>query len=519
MADSQKNTDTNGFITMLQNLFGSLFGGIDTEREKKKLLKDIKKELKKQGKYYKSKEDSAQPALAKFFYEIYSTVGPAQVMLERFVESKVLKQDFVEFFMDDRGKKLSVNLSEDSLRERAQSMTLKQLRDVVKEDIVQIYSIFDANKIRQINALYVNFLSFYDLISFDYYFLLKKFDSGMPDNDFVYNPRFESISAQYIVEDLKDFLVVAQSIKLDADWENLLEILKNFKDMELIPIASWKKIIQNLKNILKSKVLHYLVMIGDEDPYYKVTAEHHSAEIVENYLTNLKSTAERTLNSIRSEKRTSQIEMILKNIFGTTAISRTQYYTSKENLNFQKKNLTGYTHVEPINYLKAFYLDFYKSKIRQMVDTLLIQGQWTTNVQSQQFSDNYHQLMNCADDVVRFDNELAEDGNMGVRIRRLFRAVTTQDRVALNSLQEAINQVNAEAQEIIMVSANNFISLGKTFKQLIEDLKRGDRGQIIINWRELDTRSDHHLGAEMTEVYKNIYYLIQLLQFYIKKDH
>lgn len=516
MSQSDNNNGNKSFLTIIQDLFSSLIGGIDPDREKKKLLKDIRKELKKQSKYFKSKDDSVQPGLAKFFYDIYSTVGPAQLILERYVESSVLKQDFVENYMGEAEKQLAVQLTEENIRKRAQTMPLKELREQIKNEIVKIYSLFDINKVKQINGVYVTFLAFYEFISFDFHFLLKKFDSGLPANDFVYNPRFESISVEYVVDDLKDFLVVAQSVRLDADWDGLLDILKNFKDMELIPRGQWKKVLQNLQTILKSRCLQYLVMTGEQDPYYKVTSERYSSEIVESYLSNLKSVAEKALNSIHSEKRTGQIEQLLKSVFGTTAISRTQNYTDKENLNFTKKGLTGFTQVDPVNYLKAFYLDFYKSKVRQLVDVLLIQGQWATNVQSQQFSDNYHQLMKCADDVVRFDNELAEDGPIGVRIKRMYRAVSTQDKMAMNSLQELINQVNEEAVRIIQVSANNLISLGKTLKMLIEDIKRGERGQVVINWRELDTRTDHHIAAQMTENYKNIYYLVQLLQFFYK---
>lgn len=517
MSDKEQSSNSQGFMGFIQNLISSLFSNIDPEREKKKLLKDTKKELKKFSKYFKAKDDSAQPALAKFFYDIYVNVGPAQMILERYVESNVLKQDFVEHFMGPEEKKLVEMLTEDAIRKRAQKTPLKLLKEEIKEQIVKIYSLFNIDKVKQINALYTSFLSFYDFISFDFHFLLKKFDSALPDKDFVYNPNFDSISAEYLVDDFKDFLVVAHGLKLETDWETLLGILQKFKEMELVPKAAWKKNLQALQSMLKSRLLQYFVILGDQDPYYKVTVERHSTEIVETYLSKLKSVAEKTLTEIHKEKRGSQIEILLKNIFGTTAISRTQNYTAKENLNFTKKNLSGYDQVDPINFLKAFYLDFYKSKVRQIVDLLLIQGQWTTNVQSQQFSDNFHHLMACADDVVRFDNDLAEDGPVGARIKRMYRSASPQDRMALNALQDQIAQVNNEARKIIQVSASNFISLGKMLKLLIEDYKKGDRGQIMINWRELDTRTDHHIGPQMTDVYKNLYYLVQLLQFYAKE--
>ncbi|MDA3850796.1 MAG: hypothetical protein PF447_05950, partial [Spirochaetaceae bacterium] len=198
MSEIESPKDSKGIISFLQNLISTLVGGVDPEREKKKLLRDLKKELKKYGKYYKGKDETVQPGLAQFFYDIYSTVGPAQMLLERYVESDVLKRDFVEHQMTDLEKKLVTQLSEESIRKRAQDTSLKQLKEQIKNELVQIYSFFDIEKVKNINALYMDFQNFYDLISFDFHFLLKKFDSQMPDNDFVYNPRFEAINAEYI---------------------------------------------------------------------------------------------------------------------------------------------------------------------------------------------------------------------------------------------------------------------------------------------------------------------------------
>jgi hypothetical protein len=42
-----------------------------------------------------------------------------------------------------------------------------------------------------------------NFVNFDYYFLLKKFDSGIPERTFSYVPKFETIRGEYVLEDLK----------------------------------------------------------------------------------------------------------------------------------------------------------------------------------------------------------------------------------------------------------------------------------------------------------------------------
>ncbi|MDC7224665.1 MAG: DUF5312 family protein, partial [Spirochaetales bacterium] len=257
------------------------------------------------------------------------------------------------------------------------------------------------------------------------------------------------------------------------------------------------------------------IMHLSEDPYYKVMRLGHGDEIVEAYLEKKKGEVEKILVTLQKEKKVSQIEAQVKLVFGTTAVHRTQNYTDKANINFSKKGVEGFAHVDGINYLKAFFLDTYKSKVRNLIDILLIEGKWTTNLTSQQFSEIYHQLMDQADQVVAFDNDLADDGNGGIRLKRYLRMANPQDRSSQNSLSTVIEEVNEEALRIIKKSSAGFISLGKMLKQLIEDYKILNH-QVIINWKELDARSDNHIEGLMTEVYKQLYHFVQLLQFTTK---
>ncbi len=86
---------------------------------------------------------------------------------------------------------------------------------------------------------------------------------------------------------------------------------------------------------------------------------------------------------------------------------------------FSKKMLGGFTHVVPLNYLKAFLLDYFKKDIREVVDILLIRGKWSTNLTSQQLSEAFHNLMTAADELVKFAESLSEEGQRGISLRNL----------------------------------------------------------------------------------------------------
>ena len=66
-----------------QNLFEKLVGFFvksgDPEKEKKRLLKEIGKELKRKSqKFYSPRNESVLPGLAQYMFEIYKVLGPAR---------------------------------------------------------------------------------------------------------------------------------------------------------------------------------------------------------------------------------------------------------------------------------------------------------------------------------------------------------------------------------------------------------------------------------------------------------
>ena len=195
---------------VIKRLLSFFFSGNDPEREKRRLLKDIGKQLKKQKyKFYKPKSEEALPGLAKFFHDIYAVVGPAQVLLDHADTSNVLKQIIIEETLTEEQIAVKDALDEEKIREMAEQMDHKALVQKLKDRMVSLYAAFDAERVKMINGKYNLLKIFLQFLNYDYYFLLKKFDSGLPENDFVYNPRFEQINGEYISDDLKDFLEVA----------------------------------------------------------------------------------------------------------------------------------------------------------------------------------------------------------------------------------------------------------------------------------------------------------------------
>lgn len=510
------NSGGNSILESLKNFFDSLFGGNSSDKEKKRLLNELKKSLKTKSKFYKVKGNKAQPALAKVFYNIYQTIGPSGIILQKASGSNLLKEVLIESFLSKEQKEIVINLTPEKIRERGQGTNLKELKEKVKQDLIQILLPFTPETAKKINLLYTNLLRFKDFANFDYYLFLKKFDSAFPDNNYTYSARFEGITGQYIIEDLKDFISVSLLINDQVDWNTLFDILKQYREIDVVAQDKWKKVLNQKKDLVNSGYLLSLTQYLDEDPFYKPTIEKVRFEIVNDYLNRLKKNVEETLASILRERKNKQIDALSMEIFGSTSISRTQNYTEKMDIILKKKSTSGYAYIKPFNFLKAFYLDFFKSNVREITDLLVIEGQWATNLQSQQVSELYHRLLAYSERLLEFDSSLAEDDLLGARINKIIR-ISGKDGSAARTLQDIINEVDDLAKGIINDSITDLFAFAIQYKNLIDDF-RTKKGKVIVNWKSINSRSGGIIEARMKECYSVIYKVIQLIQIFVKPE-
>ena len=503
----------------LNKIFSIISRASDPERETKRLLKEIIKQLKKHKfKFFKPKTDEALAAVARFFYDIYTVVGPAKILLDHAEASVVLKTIIIENSLTDEQVDIRASFEDSEIREavKASSGDVKAVTERLKSDLVNFFSIFDTKRVQSINATYNLMKIFLDFISFDYYFFLRKFDSRFPENDFTYNPRFEDINGEYIVEDLKDFLILIPFLELDAAWDDLFNVLSSYKGAEIINRKEWQKNLRKIRDVRQSKIFELIIKAVEKDPKFTYKVQKPNNRLVEDYLTKLKSQVELSIQKILKEQRSGKIDNLADKIFGTHAISRMKYYTEKANLAYAKKMLGGYTYIAPMNYLKAFLVDFCKKDIREVSDILIIRGKWTTNISSQQLSEAFYGLMSTADELIAFDESLSEEGRRGTTLNKLLKR-RDADKSNITMLRKELKEVNTEALRLINTTGTNLVAIAKSFKLVIEDYQKKPH-ELITNWKEIENLIEGGVSARLSDIYKKCYYFVQLLQFYNKKS-
>jgi len=507
------NSSDGGFF---QKILG-MFGMGDPSSDKKRLVKNLGKDIaRSRYKFYKPKSTEALPGLARFFYETYKVIAPAQVMLTNSAQSGALKSFVIEIFLSPEQRQQSEFLTDASIQEKSKTLNVKELQEYVKQNMLSFFSAFDADKSAQIDSSYSTLLSFINFINFDFFFLLKKFDSNITERSFTYSPKFDSLSGDYVADDLHDFLEVFLALNLEADWKKIFGALKEYRNMEVIQVDTWTKLVPALRDVRDSGILEQIVRHIKRDPFITVVPRASTERIVEPFIDKMKNQMTMSLQKIAQERRNSKIDDLAKAVFGTTIVLRLKNYTEKSNVVFAKKLLGGYTQTPALNYLKAYLIDFFKKDIREIVDVLLIRGQWSTSIQSQQLSDGYHALLEVSEQIIQFDDGLADDGDMGTKLRNVL-AKADRDKEALKYVRQLLKDVNDKALGLVNKAALNMITVGRHMKSLIDDISK-PRHELILNWKDVENTSAIPMKEAMTESYKKIYYMVQLLQFYVKED-
>ncbi len=501
---------------LLQKII-SLFTGNDPEAEKKKLLRVIAKDLSRSRyKFYKPKGGEALPGLAKFFHEIYKITAPAQVLLANATASGALRAFVIEEYLEREDRELSEHLTEEAVFELSTKMSIRDLQDAVKRDLGTFITAFDTETSKQIDDAYNTLLAFINFVNFDYYFLLKKFDSALPERNLSYRPKFEAINGEYVADDLQDFLEVFAALDFATDWKRLFEALKEYRKTDVVQYDAWAKLAPAAAEVRDSQVLEQIVRHIQKNPTWVPEPRYPNERIVDAFIQKLKLQTETLIQRIIQERRNSKIDEAAKQIFGTSVVLRMKNYTEKANVVFAKRMLGGYSQSPTMNYLKAYLMDYFKKDIRELCDILIIRGQWTTALQSQQLSDNYHALLEVSDQILQFDEMLADESELGTKMRAAL-AKADRDKDALKYLRTTLKDINDRASRIISTAALNLINMGRTLKALIEDLVKPHH-EMILNWKDVVSQSPEPLKEWMLEVYKKIYYMVQLMQYFTKSE-
>lgn len=495
-----------------QTLISSILGGGDADAVKRKMLRKTAKNLSKtKFHFYRYNSHEADASLAKFFYEIYKAVSPAQLMFAN-TNPNVLKRIVIEDGLSENQRTLQDSLTEEAITALARSTPLPQVVQQVNGMLESFNAEFTSEKITQTDALYTNLLLLQNFCQYDFYFLLKKFDNTLHERSFDAPPHFQSINGTYVTEDLKNFIAVAWALPPDADWESVFKLLKAVKGVEPISLNIWKKILARLKMVRDQHILEMVIQLITENPAYKENIKGEEHHIMDDFISQTRHTAEETLEDLKAKQTAGKVDGLLSQIFGEgTVIEPMKNYNDSSSEILTRKNFTGYTYCDPLSYLRQFLLDYVKKDLRELSDILLVRGEWSAQTLSQPMSEAFHALMEITKQISAFDEKCSESGEFGNKFKSILPRVD-RDKESRNICTIVLNDANNEAAQLLISARTQMVNYARNLKMLLEDFMKQQPNKIIINWTDLNNHAEGKLKQKCVDVYKQIFAFVSLLQ-------
>jgi hypothetical protein len=497
----------------LPRLLASVFGSNDPEWLRERALHLLERDLKRiRPRFYNSSLRLLEPAFARFLHELYRVFSPARALLQGAESSAALRLITVELALSEEQQRLRERLSDQSLADRAKTAEAGTLAEQVRGELAELAKGFDAETIKAVDARYNNLAALLDLATYDYWVSLRKFDLAYPEHDLAYKPAFKSIAVEGGLDELKDLLEVVPVVDPQADWGPVLDVLKEYKGVDIVARDDIRRVLQLLSEVQRTGVLLGIVRHASGNPAYRSAARHHRERIVEAFLAKQRSQVELVLQKLVRANTSQRIGALVRQVFGADKAPTLSNYSEAANAVFTGRLLGGYLLAAPLGYLDAFLRDCLGNQLRSLVDFLVIKGQWASLQPSQQMSGSFHELLKISEAIAKFDADLAADGDVGRKIRAvLLRA--DKDRKALADLRPLLQRVNDQARGMLGSASSNFVALAKVLKLVYDDSARPHPEQVV-NWKELQAGTDRDLRGMVAAVYKRIYNFMQLMQNY-----
>ncbi|MDX9800723.1 MAG: DUF5312 family protein [Spirochaetia bacterium] len=509
------SNELNENLSFWEKILG-FFRDDTPEAKKRKLLKDIQKILKKHKfKFINVKVEEAQPALAKFYYQMYRVIAiPSSLLLDQ-EKSPALKYLFIDSVLSEKQKTLISRLHKDSVEKRLVEGDGSVVEQIKKELAFLLKSISDEQK-EDIVRIYRQYLVFLKLIKFDYYFFLRKFDSGFAEMDFKYKPAFQPINCDYIVDDLIDSSSIFPLLLRYDSWKEVFEVLKVFKGQDVLSRDDWNKLLKVISSINNSEVITYIIKLITRDPFYTPSTEEKVDDIVEEYFGKLKTSVAMTIQKVANEKKNNRKEAVLNQIFGTTAISRMKNYTEASNSVFRGKMLGGYLYIDIMNYMKAFMLDYVKKDLMRIINFLVVKAEWKTNIFSKELSDALEELIAVSDRILEFDQSLAADEDVGAKMNTFLKRMTSDPRYK-GEIKKLLHDINSKVIVIAQDAHRNLVKIAQKLAEILPDFTEPPKMGIIINPAFVKSAYGNDIEADIKTIYKQIYHFLSLIKLMLSK--
>lgn len=504
------------FVPFYQKLLDFFFGIKNEERIILQKLKITNKELKRlKYHFYNYKKNQISPALGEYFYNIYKFTQHFIKHINTRDFSKSIKVFLIESSLTKEQIHIKEKLTKEQINNTfANSKNLKSTIVNIQKLSLKFFKLYSVKTIKTINLTYNQITDLSNIINFDWFFLLHKFDSAISEGNFNYKPNFDTLDGQYVIDELITLNDYVNSLNFSQSWKNVMIYLDkiNTSDLKLSVLLS--KLLKLLKFLKETDYLTKMNKLILKNPDFTPKQFSSNEKIIQNFVSDFQREIKKNTQEAIQLIKKSKINKLLISIFKTSSIVRLKNYSTKFDALLLEKGIKRFVYIEPLNYLKAFLLDFCKGLIKPRLDFYIIKGEWETASHSLEYTRLLERINVLSDKIIAFDNDCSETGAYGKELRKLLLGAKHNQK-SQNLAKRTVIKIDSEAYQLMIESIEFFTLLGKKLKELLDELNR-KIPKFIRNINKVKWDFTEEPKVIFNDIYKKLYNFIILLKTYVK---
>ncbi len=462
--------------------FKDLFATSPEQKKNRALKKIVRKLAYLHPPVINEKTEDIHP---KFVYFLLNTIRPLIGIIPTFKEELEVKkgQGFIKYILEKKIDKkvvleMSVFNSEESILNLSKESEMTEEKMIIKlNEVVKNYNTYLSPQVKQnLNICYSDVCRLMDLRDFDFLNFFREFDSSYEVNKSPSLIRFRSKEVEIFTQDFMLLDKVFGSIGIGRSFlENVFDY-SEFVGRE-IEKGKLNQVFKNITFLNTHKIFFNLINFGKKSFDYRSAFKTNLVIDFNHLIQSFLQKARAQISNIYKRKKQLHSKELSGKLFSGVNPPSLAFYNLEQN-NFLQGQSIGKAflkYVYEINLVYGFLVARYAEEIKPLIDMIVVKGDFNQEEMRKSSNDAFFQLNDLVTLLGAFDQKMSDEGEFGIRLKRLATTYKPEDSQYHNILKDFVAEIDEEAKEIVKISLTAFKVIFFLLKNITETHQQQSR--------------------------------------------
>ncbi len=485
-------------LQAITDFFESIFNRNSPEVQKKLQLKKLETELKS----YTPQiflNGNLQPNFAEAIRLLYINTKPLNNLFSATIGSpdaqkahRFEAQLVITGYKNEEQKELERLSYAGRIEElNTSSMTTSQIFDRQRRSLDKLLHALAAENFRKIDKNLITLHQLSDFCRFNFVTIIQVFDPNFIAADGNYQPTYQEIFADRLSSALEDLFYQVNGLTFSNSILNAIAALEQLRSSGNSTKADTEALFKNVKaiayilnNVLTTEKLRQLIRYTKQDMAYEPKFVTYKESACHNFEQMMQSRFKADELRIKTEMKDENIKTELSQLFGSTPMLELSGYNENFNNKLIQNGQSSFLWILPMQILKTFLTLYLTEPIRSLLNDIVIEGFFNNPAYKTEFSNDVYAALETSQAISDFEGLFVNGAKYSSAILEGYIRDGKNDPDFLKKLEQAINEINSEANKIVTKETNSLNRLYKHLGDLITDAKK-PTSEIISNLKVL----------------------------------